>query len=106
MKDLIRALILGIALSVFAGAAVVKADVQVPCDQPYCSVNKSIEPGGNTTWQANCNAPNTTVSDFICHKGKGISCAKPTSPHWKCQCQNWAAYTESSTLDIWCKPRS
>lgn len=106
MKDLIRALILGIALSVFAGAAVVKADTQVGCDQPKCSLSRSIEPGGNTTWKADCNAPNTEVSNFICHKAPDISCTTAKSPDWKCQCQNWAAYTKSSTLDIWCKPRS
>ncbi len=114
MRDLVKVLILGSALSLPAGAAAAKATVELHCGETSCQYTEEIGPSGTKSYEGFCdetgNIPVTADnSDLFCHKAKGLTCtvavflkyANP--PYWSCTCTNWNPTQEAHPdIDVSC----
>ncbi len=111
MKDLIKIVLLGSALSLWAGAAGATAIVELSCGEPSCQFTEEIGPSGTKTFHGHCNVGTNTNSKMVCHKAKGLTCttffynARANPPYMSCTCTNWNAVHEAHPdIDLTCPP--
>ncbi len=109
MRDLVKVLILGSALSLSAGAAAAWPTVELHCSETSCQYNEEIGPSGTKTYEGFCYSFTGTDSKMVCHKAKGLTCTQAiyvkedTPPHWACTCTNWNPAHEAHTdIDMSC----
>lgn len=104
MKDLVKILILGGALSIMASAAAAKAIVYLHCDQPKCTYNEEMDGGQTTTFNGNCDGKSSGDYTMACYPPKGMTClgASQAKELWSCMCTNWATHKQAATVDLYC----
>ena len=106
MKDFVKLLILGGALSVMASPAVAK-NVYLHCDQPKCTYKEEMDGGATLNYVGNCVGDNNPDNySLACHPVKGMTCLggteDPNSSDWNCSCTNWATHRQTVTIDLLC----
>lgn len=67
MKDLVRLLILGGALSVMVSAAVAKPVENLHCGQPKCTYKEEMDGLQTTKYQGSCNGKELGEYTMACH---------------------------------------
>ncbi len=104
VKDLVKLLILGGALSVMASAAAAKPIENLHCNQPKCVYEEEMDGGQTTTFNGYCDGENSDDFTMACHPQKGMTClgASPGYKVWSCMCTNWATHKQAVTVDLYC----
>ncbi len=107
MKDLVRTLLLGGALSVLAGGAIAKYVVPLHCQQPKCAFDVELGPSQTKVFHGYCDGYHTTYpnSNMICHKAKDLTCTVTVfeDNYWQCTCTNWAIKEQHTTINVYCQ---
>ncbi len=107
MKDLVRTLLLGGALSILAGGAIAKQVEDLHCGQSQCAFDEEFGPSQTKTFNGYCDGYKNypTNTNMICHAVKGMTCTMVEffADHWQCQCTNWATKEQHTTIDVYCK---
>ncbi|MEM7075430.1 MAG: hypothetical protein AAGA28_12475 [Pseudomonadota bacterium] len=114
MEDLVRALGVGIAISLMAATASAKATNQLHCSTTSCSWTEEIGPSGTKSFQGYCDGVsgvNKQNSKMVCHKTDGTTCTvadfiddgASTGSYWSCTCTNWNdKHDEHPVVDLSC----
>ncbi len=106
MKDLVRTLLLGGALSVLAGGAIAKQVEDLHCQQPHCAFDEELGPSQTKTFKGYCNyTMDESNSNMICHAVKGMTCTLiilERGNYWQCMCTNWETKERHTTIDVYC----
>ncbi len=105
MKDLLRTLLIGGALSVLAGGAIANQTEDLHCKQAKCVFDGELEPSQTKTFSGYCDGypNNATNSGMVCHAATGMVCdPSKFGQHWQCTCTNWATKKQPATIDVYC----
>ncbi len=106
MKDLLRTLLLGSALSVLAGGAIARQVEDLHCTQTQCAFEEELGPLQTKTFNGYCDAYKTTYANYsmTCHAVKGMTCMPVSwvADHWQCMCTNWKTEDQHTAIDVFC----
>ncbi len=105
MKGLVRALLLGIALSSWTSAA--QAFVHLQCSAPKCTYSEEIGPSQSKTYTGKCVNKNIFEYSMVCHAVKGTTCTNAVQDenedYWTCVCTNWDPTSRKYLgVDLYC----
>ncbi len=106
MKDLVRTLLLGGALSVLAGGAIANQVEELHCQQSECAFDEELGPSQTRIFHGYCAGEKVSEYKMVCHAVKGTTCTKGVSvasSYWSCTCTNWdPTQRKYVTIDILC----
>ncbi len=106
MKDLVRTLLLGGALSLLAGGAFAWKTEDLHCDTSKCAFDEELGPSQTKSYIGYCDGYSNSPSNstMVCHAVKGMTCTNAQfGSHWSCICTNWAIKEQHTTIDVYCK---
>lgn len=105
MKNLVRTLVLGSALPLWAGAAEAKSIVNLHCGEPKCAYSEELGPDKTHTYRGYCGNKDPSDYSMACYAVKGTTClpGSQAAQWWYCECTNWnAAKRKYVTIDLYC----
>ena len=105
MKSLIKTLVLAGVLSLWAGAAAVKANVELTCEQQKCQYNERLGKSQTRTFDLYCkNISKTEDYSIGCHPPSGVTCLpRDDTTYYDCTCTNWSpSKAKYVDIDILC----